>query len=304
MIQDVPIIVHQGSGEGYRVNVVNNLALGKDEKVFLAHDSTSGVLNPTDPNFTRVRDVGMLDLVVDLDLPSDATDNTGASQTDHLMPQVPMPVSVKSALSSFIAQLTALIHDDKPNPFSFFSQAGPGLNNSRFYIPAITATGLGAAPIPDWNEAPSPTTSGDPKRALDWSTVYATDELCDHKLPLSVVKTHQILLVKRGSCAFGRKLANIPAFAPGPGALQLVVVVSYEPPPHEGISEEEWLIRPLLDEQQRTSAGLVRRNPLPMVMVGGGDRTYEALRRAVGVGVKRRYTMEAQGIRITNLIII
>ncbi len=304
MIQDVPIVLYGGSEEGYRINVVNNLALGKDEKVFLAHDTTSGVLNPTDPNFTRIRDIGMLDLVVDLDIPADTTNHTGAADLNDLLPQVPMPVSVKSALSSFMAQLTALLHDDKPNPFSFASQAGLTPHNSRFYIPAITATGVGAAPIPDWNEAPSPTTSGDPKRALDWSTVYSTDELCDHKIPLSVAKTHHILLIKRGGCAFGAKLANIPAFAPSSGALQLVVVVSYEVPPYEGMSVEEWLIRPLLDEEQRTSAGLVRRNPLPMVMVGGGDRTYEALRRAVGVGVKRRYTMEAQGIRITNLIII
>ena len=304
MVRDVPIILDERSAEGYRVSIVNNLVLGKDEKVFLPRDTTSGVLNPTDPNFTRIREKAMLDLVVDLDIPRDITNKTGATEVDNLMPPIPAPVSVKSALSSFMAQLSALIRDDRPNPFSFASQAGPGLENYRFYIPAITATGVGAAPIPDWNEAPSPTTSGLPKQALEWTAVYATDELCDHRLPLSVAKTHHILLVKRGGCAFGSKLANIPAFAPGPASLKLVVVVSYETPPYEGTSEEEWLIRPLLDEQQRTSAGLVRRNPLPMIMVGGGDRTYEALLRAVGVGVKRRYTMEAQGVRITNLIII
>jgi Glycosyl hydrolase family 47 len=304
MIQDVPIMLNEGSGEGYRINIVNNLALGKDEKVFLAHDTTSGVLNPTDPNFTRVRDIGMLDLVVDLHVTSDTTNHSGAVKMNDLMPQVPVSVTVKSALSSFMAQLSALLNDKHPNPLSLAAEADLGLENSRFYIPAITATGIGAAPIPDWKEAPSPTVLDNPKRALEWTSVYASGELCDHKVPLSIAKTHQVLLIKRGGCAFGTKLANIPAFAPAPGALQLVVVVSYEPPPYEGISEEEWLIRPLLDEQQKTSAGLVRRNPLPMVMVGGGERTYEALRRAAGVGVKRRYTMEAQGVSIANLIII
>ena len=304
MVQDVPILLNGGSGEAYRINLVNNLALGKDEKVFLPRDTTSGVLNPTDPNFTRLRDVGMLDLVVDLDIPSDKTNGTEAADLNDVLPQIPMPVSVKSALSSLMAQLSALIHDDRPSLFSHSPQAELGPDNSRFYIPAITATGLGAAPIPDWNEAPSPTTSNLPRRPLDWTTIYATDQLCDHRIPLSILKTHQILLVKRGNCAFSTKLANVPAFAPSPTSLQLVVVVSYEPPPQENMPEEEWLIRPLLEEQQMTSGGLVRRNPLPMVMVGGGERTYEALRRAVGIGVKRRYTMEAQGIRIANLIIV
>ncbi len=218
-----------------------------------------------------------------------------------------MPVSVKSALSSLMAQLSALIHDDRPSLTSISSEASEvdlGPDNSRFYIPAITATGVGAAPIPDWNEAPSRTTSTLPRQPLDWTTIYATDQLCDHRIPLSIAKTHQIVLVKRGNCAFSTKLANIPAFAPRPTALQLVIIVSYEPTPQENMPEEEWLIRPLLHEQQMTGAGLVRRNPLPMVMVGGGERTYEALRSAVGVGVKRRYTMEAQGIRIANLIIV
>lgn len=304
MVQDVPIILDGGSGEGYRVQVINNLALGKDEKVFLARDTTSGILNPTDPNFTRVRDAGMLDLVIDLKLSTEPSNSTAPGETKHLSSQVPMPVSVKSALSSFMAQLGALLRDDQPNPFSLASDAGLGRENSRFYIPAITATGVGAAPIPDWNEAPSPTLTNHPQRALDWTTVYAADDLCTHKIPLSVAKTHQILLIKRGGCAFSTKLANVPAIAPGTAALQLVVVVSYEPPPREGMAEEEWLVRPLLDQEQRTSGGLVRRNPLPMVMVGGGERTYEAMRRATAVGVKRRYTMEAQGIRITNLIII
>jgi hypothetical protein len=41
-----------------------------------------------------------------------------------------------------------------------------------------------------------------------------------------------------------------------------------------------------------------------MVMVGGGERSYEGLRRALGVGIKRRYTVLAQGVPISNLIII
>lgn len=327
MVRDVPIILKDGSGEGYRINVVNNLALGKDEKVFLARDTTSGVLNPTDPNFTRIRDVGMLDLVVDLDVPTETKNRTGTTaDLNDLLPQIPMPTSVKSAFSSFMAQLTALLQDNNdpnnaPNPFSFTSQPSDPLNPSppqgptRFYIPAITATGAGAAPIPDWPEPPSPITSSSPHQQppplgpLEWTTIHPTTDLCTSPLPLAIAKSHQILLVKRGNCAFSTKLRNIPSFPPSPQAIQLVVVVSYDPPPFEAMTEEDWLIRPLLEEEQRTGRvgqgeGLVRRNPLPLVMVGGGERTYEALRRAGGVGVRRRYTMEAQGVRIVNLIII
>jgi hypothetical protein len=300
MVQDVPIIINEAAAEGYRINVVNNLALGKDEKVFLAHDATSGVLNPTDPNFTRVRDISMLDLVIDLPVPAESTNHTREVESKGNLPHASISVSVKSVVGSLMAQLSALLQDDQTTLFG----AGSDWKYSRFYIPAITATGIGAAPIPDWDEAPSPTLSGTARRGLGWTTVYASGELCDRKIPLSIVKTHQILLVKRGRCSFGAKLANIPPFAPSPGALQLVVVVSYEPPPFEGMPEEDWLIRPLLDEQQSTSAGLVRRNPIPMVMVGGGERTYQAIRKAAGVGVKRRYTVEARGVRITNLIII
>jgi hypothetical protein len=304
MIQDVPIVLDETVGEGYRINIVNNLALGKDEKVFLAHDASSGVLNPTDPNFTRIRDVGMLDLVIDLDVPTKDTNNTEEADMKDLVPQVPTLASLRIVLGSVLNQVNALLHGEQASNPRDHPTAGPGPTKSRFYIPAIIPTGLGAAPIPDWEEAPSPTISGSPNRQLRWTTVYATGELCHRRIPLSVVKTHQILLVKRGGCAFGAKLANIPPFSPSAGALQLVVIVSYDTPPSTDIAEEDWLIRPLLDEQQTTRSGLVRRDPVPMVMVGGGDRTYQAIRRSVGAGMKRRYSVEAQGIQITNLIIV
>ena len=41
-----------------------------------------------------------------------------------------------------------------------------------------------------------------------------------------------------------------------------------------------------------------------MVMVGGGEVVYDVFRRAVRVGVKRRYSVQAQGVPISNLIII
>ena len=311
MIQDVPLHLEgTESGDGYRIQAINNLALGKDEKVFLARDTGHGFLNPTDPNFTRVRDSQMLDLVLDLASPERTLNQTEVAtpEVDVVIPD-DVPISVKSALGALVAQMSSMIKNNIHNPFHMTPNLDTETpSGTRFYISAITPTGIGAAAIPDWKETPSPSASGFPSTPLQWKKIYATDQLCSHKLPLSVVRTHQILLVKRGGCSFSQKLANIPSFAPSVTALQLVVVVSYGDEQAQadqpGMSADELLIRPYLDEQQFTSGGLLRHNPIPMIMVGGGDRSYEALRRAVGVGVKRRYTMQAQGVPISNLIII
>ncbi|KAK5262715.1 hypothetical protein LTR40_014912, partial [Exophiala xenobiotica] len=162
----------------------------------------------------------------------------------------------------------------------------------------------------------TPTSAGAHVPPLLWKSIYATDELCDHKLSLHVVKTHQILVIKRGGCSFSRKLSNIPAFSPSSQSLQLVILVSYGTDQISDDSgdqasagagagdDEENLVRPYLDEAQKTPAGLPRHNAIPMVMVAGGKRVYDTLAtKTVGVGIKRRYHVETKGVRIANLII-
>ena len=73
--------------------------------------------------------------------------------------------------------------------------------------------------------------------------------------------------------------------------------------PEEGLPDG-WLIRPLLEDQQLTAAGLPRHNPIPMVMVAGGEQMIDVLGRAKGLGIKRRYSMQAQGVPISNLYIV
>jgi hypothetical protein len=224
-----------------------------------------------------------------------------------ILPDVELPPLLKSALGSLLASMSALLYQRTEEPLPLApSLDGGAASGSRFYISAVTPTGIGAAAIPDWVEAPSPSASGFPNIPLQWKNIYATDRLCSRRLPLSVPRNHQIIVVKRGGCSFSEKLANIPAFTPSPTALQLVVVVNYgdEQGDGSGMTADDLLIRPHLDEQQFTSGGLLRHNPVPMVLVGGGARIYDALSRAVGVGIKRRYTMHAQGIPISNLIII
>ena len=303
MIQDAPSI---GDSEGlvnlYRIQAINNIALGKDEKIFLGKDVISGAVSPLDPNFSRVRDTTMLDIVIDIEdsgITQDLTEHSLMNATGPVVtPSADVPLSspgaanMRVAFNSLIDHVSSILRDHA-------SARLP--RGNRIYIPAIVPIGNGAAPIPDFEEAPSPDPSGGAKGDLVWQSVYFASETCLGRLPSTVPNRHQVIVMKRGGCSFSQKLQNIPSFAPSPTSLQLVIVVSYG---DDDGAPAGWLIRPLLDQLQTTFGGLPRHNPIPMVMVGGGEQTYNALRHAIGVGVKRRYSMQAQGIPISNLIIV
>lgn len=367
MIQDTPLAFDDGIYDTWRVQSINNIPLGKDENVYLGRETGKDVLSPADPNFLRIRDPVMLDLVVDLNSlieenGSDDSTETDQQPTHNTHTEAALSIELPSfgegtaadnalhaAWNAIVSQISGLIKDSRPasawpfsTPLSFASSPRRSSASStstsssspknpnhagspRYQIAAITPTGPGAAPLPAWPEANtwalSPNAASSTS-SLTWTKIYATDELCSHKLPLSVVKNHQVLVVKRGGCDFADKLENIPAYAPGASALQVVVVVSYGHGTARGGEEadsyrdgesdgdavyddEVNLIRPYLDREQFTPAGLPRRNPIPMVLVGGGDKVYDALKDgAVGVGIKRRYHVETQGVRISNLNIV
>lgn len=323
MIQDFPLL-GEGShavAEGYRIQVINNVPLGKDEKVYISKETTN-ILNPTDPNFTRLQDLIMLDIVVDVN-PDYVHGNESATSADDESAAVTNgPVfdqlrtdgsSMRMAFSSLINHVSALLRDEPIDSVTGLPFNSPA---TRIVIPAITSTGKGAAPVPDIAEARLSSTIGSAKDAssrLSWSTVYMSDETCDERLPASVPRKHQIIVMKRGGCSFSEKLRNIPPFRPSSSFLKLVIVVSY--PETEASSstgpgngpaahDESWLIRPLLDETQVVADGIPRPHPISMVMVGGGDETYNYFRNAVGVGIRRRYEIRSQGIPISNLIVI
>ena len=307
MVQDVPVSSGRGGdGDMYRVQVVNNIALGKDERIFLAKDVVSNVVDPQDPNFTRVRDMAMLDIVVDT-LTSLTTNKGEAHHVDindtvAVTPDISISPdfdegseaasNMRVAFNSLLQQVTSMLREPPQSANS---------PHRREFIPAITPTGSGAAPIPDVAEALGSDVTGAPQGPLLWNSIYVTDDNCGSKLPASVAMEHQVIVMRRGLCSFTQKLENIPSFAPSPSSLQLVIIVSFE---EEDEATPAWLIRPLLESTQFTSSGLPRHNPIPMVLVGGGGRVYEVFQKAVGVGIKRRYTVHAQGVPISNLIII
>lgn len=343
MIQDIPLLTEDSSvaTEGFRIQVINNVPLGKDEKVYLTKETTD-ILNPTDPNFTRMQDSVMLDIIIDVS-PDSVYGNQSATSVDYDSAAVTNgPVfdqlrtdgsSMKMAFSSLLNHVSSLLRDEALDPGS--SSDRPA---ARIVVPAITSTGKGAVTVPDVKEARTLFTAGNPSASrLAWSTVYVSDETCHQRLPASVPRTHQIIVMKRGGCSFSQKLRNIPAFRPSRSSLQLVVVVSYpdaatatSPEPGEdGPSDlstfssmpssstaspfdpasfvhenEAYLVRPLLGEIQVVVDGIPRPHPISMVMVGGGDETYNHFQHAFSVGVRRRYGIRSQGVPISNLVVI
>ncbi|KAK7757045.1 hypothetical protein SLS62_001061 [Diatrype stigma] len=249
-----------------------------------------------------------------------------------------------SLLNALLQQITSVLREPAATTFGPDDNAGGAASSEPpeyhyFELPAITPVGLGAAPLSDVREAPNLRhgNSGSATaitESLAWRTTYFAGHACAGKLPDAAPKAHHIIVMRRGGCSFSQKLANIPSFAPNRNALQLVIIVSDDDGDdvddghsgdggHDGRQEEEEegreshedpaeegdnlgfnFIRPLLEEAQRTPAGIYRQHPIAMLMVGGGDQTYELLRTARSLGLRRRYHVESQGLKINNLVVL
>jgi len=222
--------------------------------------------------------------------------------------------TMKAAWNSILTQITDLVRDAQglvlPVGQSYDTTSSHA-SGGRLFMPAITPTGVGAGPLPDWPEAAAFKTAEAKDDTLPWTNIFDAGELCEEKVPASILRSHHIILIKRGNCSFSQKLSNIPTVRPKI-AFQLVIIVDYESVNQQATSNVfeigsqpgDFLTRPLLDEPQTTRSGLARQTLVPMVMVGGGEQTYQALRRAKGIGIKRRYSVTSQGIPVTNLMII
>ncbi|KAL2824754.1 glycosyl hydrolase family 47-domain-containing protein [Aspergillus cavernicola] len=335
MIQDAlsrdPTVNAEGSD--FRVQVVNGVPLGKDEKVYLLREITFDILDPGDPNFTRIRDPAIIDLIIDV-LPESfgrrndsdhgrepVVDGNGGQQQlfgkslDDSKAAAPVDASTSSmkyVLSSLVSTVSSLLRDEVHQPSPSTKKPRP----TRISLPAAVATGLGSAPLPDVDDVSLVSVKGEASQdRLPWSSIYMAGDLCDQRILRDIAQSHQVLVVKRGGCSFSQKLRHIAAFPPSRHALKFVIVVSYDEENHIKSEQqrapglpatlaEPYLARPQLDETQMTVGGIPRRHLLSMVMVGGGEETYELLRQARGVGIKRRYSMRSQGVPISNLFVI
>jgi hypothetical protein len=325
------VLVEMEVGQQYRVHGIANWPLGKDEKVLLAKEAMEGVA-AGDPNFKRIKDLEFVDLVIDYRSPPELDNpDDGTMMTDEFDVEIPENGTLDSIWDEIETMFNKLLSGEPASHPAITPVTSSAPSISRTVISAILPTGAGAAALPAQLDTLDPTTLS--IGALPNNKVYFLDStLCSYRLPASVVKNFQILVIRRGECSFNDKLANIPAFTPTKEGLQLVVVLSAP----EAHAHGEQLIRPLLDERQRTPAGIERRHAIAMMMVEGTHETLGALRGASGVlayvddsgqiveeiarpevevgkegkvlmpgmGVKRRYWFESMGVPIGNLIVL
>lgn len=311
-------------GQNYRIHGIANWALGKDEKVLLSQEALAGV-SPTDPHFTRVKDLEMCDLIIDV--PVVAATSLSSAETE-----ISAALDNSSILDGMLDELESMfsgLWGDSDVSLELADTETVQPTVVRQIIPAILPTGIGAAPLPkSIDQYPDPTTALQGQLPFR-SILFLDDVLCDHRLPAGLAKKHQILVVFRGGCSFSDKLANIPSFAPAPEGLQLVIILSVAEAKSAGESKSSELIRPLLDVPQMTPSGFERRNQISMVMVDGSQDVVEALRLASsavgafdrhgklvesaqsgatadgrGLGVRRRYWFESMGVPIANLLML
>lgn len=322
--------------EHFRIYAISNIALGRDEKVFMSR-STIDNFNPLDPYFTRTRDSHTLDLVIDVPpqpamaasttalagLLNDALGDMANLSDLDIVDAIDLDVDSNalehepSYLSNLLSSLQSLLSAPAPTPTSPVpnSKTVQQQTTQRHVIAGALPLGPGAAPLSDTSDPELVYSKANP---LAWSHIYIhSNTLCDEKLPIEIPKQHQVIVIPRGGCSFSSKLRNIPAFPPNSASLQLVIIVSF--PVHEEPSDfvdqdttqfrpqSDTLsppVQPLLDEAQYTPSGLPRPNPIPLIMASGGEGTMLLLKRASGLGVRRRYYFRSQGVKIENLIVL
>ncbi|KAL1862609.1 hypothetical protein VTK73DRAFT_6698 [Phialemonium thermophilum] len=345
----------------WRVTKVNGLPLGRDESVVVDRAVVGDI---SDTRFNLVRDpvIARLQHLHRVDVPRTAKHGAGGASPEEYAARVlaeDRPVlfddpadhgnrsnakfhneDFRTRVRSLLGRMAASLDVDPP------AATNPRTRGAAQLVPpfnlvinqtAVLATGIGAAPLPEAADSSSDARIPDfgpvPDGMLPWRTVFAAGRACSGPLPSDVPRDHQVIVMRRGGCNFSEKLANIPAFAPSPTSLQLVVMVSDEEEEDDvvGVEHEEesrqvdvegehddvennelrapaarwrtgWT-RPLLDQVQRTPRGIERRYPIPMVMVGGGPVTYYQLAMAERIGLSRRYYVESHGARVRNLII-
>jgi hypothetical protein len=313
--------------DSWRVWNIANMALGRDEQVFIPRD-VMGDMN--DPSFKRVRDLVMLDIIVQLE--NDTPQENGATapgsseelyndeddeemldsdiqQDTTSVPNTkrhdsPSQSQYKTMLSSLFRHVTSALRDPAA---TLLPQPSTQPTLYQFTkLPAIAPTGLGAAGIIDVPDAPDPSVGPQPA-PLIWKTIFFAGLACSGKLPDSAPRNHEIIIIRRGGCTFHDKLSNIPAFTPMFSSLKLVIIID-----HDHVTEEDGfpegagsgLFRPLLDKQQVTPKGVLRRDMISMVMVSGGDEVEALFRRSRSVGLRRRYHVESQGKVVGNVHVV
>jgi hypothetical protein len=254
------------------------------------------VMQVENPVETNVTDESLLDTATLED--AIQVENPNLHLKETIIEASGLAAEYRTILSSLLQHVTSALRD----PVATLLPQPERIVSYHFEtMAAVAPIGIGAAPLPDIEEAPDPSELST-REPLSWTTTYFAGEACDARLPDEAVRSHQVIVMKRGGCTFSSKLANIPSFTPSARGFQFLIMVSNDE--DGGIPNERGLIRPLLDEPQYTPSGLLRHHQVSMALVGGGDETYELLKLVRSLGIRRRYHVECQGVPISNLIVV
>ncbi|KAH7196697.1 glycosyl hydrolase family 47-domain-containing protein [Fusarium flagelliforme] len=286
----------------WRITHAAGRELGRHENVFFHAEH---VRNYKDEAFTclRRKDMVEIDLLLDAPeklntsapAPAPGVNASGEILNSHAaLPSESLFKSLLRAVSSVFEPAYTDLPESEGN--------GPGPTTLRWS--AYTATGPGAFPMPPIVDTPmagSPSyNSRRPAANFPWRTVFLGGQACDAPLPEASSRQHQIIVLRRGGCSFSEKLERIPNFSSSPHALQLVIVID-EDEDEEGVED---LVRPLLTVAQKTPRGMERLNGVPLVLMRGGKGDYARFGEAKGVGMRRKYLAESQGMLIENAIVL
>ncbi|KAL0935246.1 ER glycosyl hydrolase [Colletotrichum truncatum] len=310
----------------WRVTQVNHMPLGRDEPVHIDADLLNGI---SDPLFNRVRYNGFVELIMvhgessirnasepvpaegleigidDFENQVQLTEEAKSELQEDQASSKSMNTAYRSMLKSMIRAVTSVFDP------TYTPAPRPKANEMKFYVESYMGSlsvGKGAVPLPDTPDASIPTEDEPPN--LAWRTVYLAGYGCDSRLPDEAPRQHQVIVMRRGGCSFSEKLANIPSYTPSPRALQLVIIIDETELDNNYVysAPDLWeyeLVKPHLDVEQTTPAGMRRPHPIAMVMIrGGGTDAYEKFGNALGVGVRRKYLIETQGRRVDNIIVL
>ncbi|TWU71594.1 alpha mannosidase-like protein [Metarhizium rileyi] len=301
----------------WRITHVGSTQLGRHETVFFHGEH---VRHYKDQAFTclRHKDSVNIQLLVEVPRPSNSTmpavpedssrppssstlvsSNVNTDLTDSDLGVLPS----ESLFKTLFRAVTAVFDPSETDAPE--TEAPDSVSFAFHSWQAFTSVGAGSFPVPAILDTPIPGgptyDSDDPMANFPWKTIYTADQACSAPLPESASRDHQIITIKRGGCSFSEKVANIPAFAPHPNSLQLVIVV--DEADGRGQHKDE-TPRPLLEVEQLTPKGMKRLHGVPLVLARVGRGQYDLFHKALAVGMRRKYTVVSQGRIIDNAVVL
>jgi hypothetical protein len=300
-------------GTQFRIYSLAGVTLGRDEVILIQRETVIG-LNEQDPHFTRRRDLQHADMIVDFS--TEPIQNLTEQASEAPLPtEINIPIDAEEGtplISSILRNLQSLLTSSQS------TSPAPAMQLLQRHIQHVALpTGPGAYLLPSLDIEPPSLFIEATETPLSWRDIYMVPhDMCEHVLPPAIPRDHQVVIVKRGGCSFSEKLAHIPAFPPSTHGLQLVIVVSYprsernapidlpDGLPEGEFEEDDEYIQPYLHEAQRSPNGVPRVHPVPMVLMNGGDKVWNSLAKAKGIGLRRKWWFESQGLKINNLVVL